>query len=155
MEVQVGKLLQERELSLAVAESCTGGYLSHLVTNVPGASGYFRGGVIAYDNRIKSSLLGVQEQTLAQYGAVSKETVLELAEAVRRLFTASIGIGITGIAGPGGGTASKPVGTVWIGFSAPDKIFAEHHFWPGKRILIKENAAQQALSYLIEYLLEE
>ena len=119
VEIHLGELLLKRHLSLAVAESCTGGLVGHLITNVPGSSQYFLGGVMVYSDEIKMKLLGVRQQTLQKQGAVSRETVQEMASGVRRLLAADIGAAISGIAGPGGGTTEKPVGLTWIGLSAP------------------------------------
>lgn len=114
IESTVGKMLTDRNLTLATAESCTGGYLSHKITSIPGSSEYFLGGITSYDNKVKQQVLGVKKETLDQFGAVSEETATEMAQGVRELMNADIGIATTGIAGPGGGTAEKPVGTVWI-----------------------------------------
>lgn len=121
LEGTVGAILKERGLTLATAESCTGGYLSHLFTSVPGSSAYFRGGVLAYANEIKERELGVSAETLSAYGAVSEETVLEMASGVRRKMGTAIGVATSGIAGPDGGTPEKPVGMVWIAYAD------EHH----------------------------
>jgi nicotinamide-nucleotide amidase len=117
LEVAIGKLLLERNLTLAIAESCTGGYLSHLVTSVPGSSAYFLGSIIPYDYDIKMRQLGVRPETLEQYGAVSEPTIREMASLVRTKFNTHIGVATSGIAGPGGATPEKPVGTVWIAYS--------------------------------------
>lgn len=117
LEEAIGQLLKERKLTLATAESCTGGYLAHQLTRVAGSSEYFLGGVVAYANAAKTALLGVPETTLAAEGAVSESTVRAMAEGVRQRFGASIGLASTGIAGPGGGTPDKPVGTIWIAYS--------------------------------------
>lgn len=117
LEVVVGKMLLERKLTLSVAESCTGGYLSHLITSVPGSSQYFQGSIIPYAYEIKMNRLGVKPETLAKYGAVSKETITEMAVLVREKFGTSIGVATSGIAGPGGATPEKPVGTIWIAYS--------------------------------------
>lgn len=117
LEVVVGKQLADKKLKIAVAESCTGGFLSHLFTSVPGSSAYFMGGVIAYDNRIKIQELYVSPETLERHGAVSEETVIEMASNVRKKFNTDIGVATSGIAGPDGGTAEKPVGTVWIAYA--------------------------------------
>ena len=117
LEVAIGKALLERKLTLAIAESCTGGYLSHLVTSVPGSSAYFLGAIIPYDYEIKMRQLGVRPETLEQYGAVSEPTIREMASLVRAKFNTHIGVATSGIAGPGGATPEKPVGTVWIGYS--------------------------------------
>jgi nicotinamide-nucleotide amidase len=107
-------MLVEKGQSLAVAESCTGGYISHLITSVPGSSGWFKGGVTAYSNQIKQNLLGVSAELLEQHGAVSEHIVYEMAEGVRRKMNTDFSVATSGIAGPTGGTEEKPVGTVWI-----------------------------------------
>ena len=114
LEMVVGRMLRERSLKLATAESCTGGYLAHLITSVAGSSDYFSGSVVAYSNAVKVDQLGVRPETLEKYGAVSEQTVIEMAQGVRSLLGTDIGVGISGIAGPGGGTAEKPVGTIWL-----------------------------------------
>ena len=110
----VGKLLKTRKLSIASAESCSGGKVANLLTSIPGSSEYFIGSIVAYQNRLKESLLQVKAETLSSYGAVSEQTVIEMAEGVRIQLNSAIGVATSGIAGPGGGTAEKPVGTVWI-----------------------------------------
>jgi len=116
----LGKVLRARKQTLSVAESCTGGYISHLVTGVAGASDYYQGGVIAYSNDIKMKLLDVSQETLDQHGAVSEETVKEMAKGVCKRYNTDYGIASSGIAGPGGGTPEKPVGTVWIAVCDPN-----------------------------------
>ena len=154
-EIRLGRLLIENGLWLAVAESCTGGMLGHLITNVPGSSSYFKGGVIAYANEIKMGILGVTTETLDSYGAVSEQTVLEMAKGVRDVFRADIGISVSGIAGPDGGTEEKPVGTVWIGLSTSGYDLAESCSFSGDRERIKQQAAQSAIEIAIRYLSEE
>jgi nicotinamide-nucleotide amidase len=117
LEVVIGKTLHDLNLTLSIAESCTGGYLSHLVTSVPGSSAYFLGSMIPYAYEIKMRQLGVKPETLEQYGAVSEETIKEMANLVRAKFNTDIGVATSGIAGPGGATSEKPVGTVWIAYS--------------------------------------
>ena len=114
LESVVGDLLREQKLSLATAESCTGGLLAHQITTVPGASDYFLGSVVAYDNNVKEELLNVKEETLIAHGAVSEETAITMVHGINRILKSDIGIATTGIAGPGGGTIEKPVGTIWI-----------------------------------------
>lgn len=114
LETAIGKLLKNAGKTLALAESCSGGYVSHLVTTVPGSSSYFQGSVVPYHNQFKESILGVQSKTLETFGAVSEETVKEMANGVRKLFNADFGLSSSGVAGPDGGTEEKPVGTVWI-----------------------------------------
>jgi nicotinamide-nucleotide amidase len=117
LEVAVGNMLRDKKLTVSVAESCTGGYLSHLITSVPGSSEYFLGSMIPYAYEIKMRQLGVKPETLEQYGAVSEQTIIEMANLVRAKFTTDIGVATSGIAGPGGATSEKPVGTVWIAYS--------------------------------------
>ncbi len=114
LETVVGQLLKEKNLTLGVAESCTGGYVSAQITKVPGSSAYFWGGIVSYSNAIKAGQLGVRPEMLEQFGAVSEETIRQMAEGVRKALGTSIGIATSGIAGPDGGTPDKPVGTVWI-----------------------------------------
>jgi nicotinamide-nucleotide amidase len=117
LEEVIGKLLRERHLSISIAESCTGGYVSHLITSVPGSSEYFLGSIIPYAYEIKMRQLGVKPETLEMYGAVSEPTIIEMANLVRAKFNTDIGVATSGIAGPGGATLEKPVGTVWIAYS--------------------------------------
>jgi PncC family amidohydrolase len=151
-EVRLGELLRQHNLHLAVAESCTGGLISHSLTNIPGSSDYFLGGVVAYANEAKMRLLGVKRETLEQFGAVSKETVLEMAAGVRRLLAAEIGLSTSGIAGPGGGTPAKPVGLVWIGLSTSEVNLAWCYQWSGDRLQVKQQSAEQALRLLVDFL---
>jgi nicotinamide-nucleotide amidase len=117
IEVVIGNTLREKKLTLAVAESCTGGYLSHMITSVPGSSEYFLGSMIPYAYEIKMRQLGVKPETLEKYGAVSEPTIVEMANIVRAKFNTDIGVATSGVAGPGGATPDKPVGTVWIAYS--------------------------------------
>jgi PncC family amidohydrolase len=152
LEVQVGVLLRQRGLRLAVAESCTGGLIGHRVTNVAGSSTYYQGSVTAYAYEAKVRLLGVSWETLEKYGAVSGETAIEMARGVRVALAADIGVAVTGIAGPGGGMPDKPVGLTWVGLSSPEDEFAESFLWQGDRISNKEQSAEAALRLLVEYL---
>ena len=152
LEVLAGEWLRLRGWRLAVAESCTGGLLGHLLTNVPGSSDYFLGGVIAYSNEVKMRLLGVQVETLEKFGAVSRQTVLEMARGVRQLLKADIGLSVSGIAGPGGGTAEKPIGLTWVGLSTAEDEVAWKHLWEGDRIHNKEQSAQAVLRHLVDFL---
>ncbi len=152
LEVTVGELLLQRGQWLAAAESCTGGLISHLITNVPGSSGYYLGGVTAYSNEVKMRLLGVSSDTLEQHGAVSEATVLEMARGIRTALGADIGVSVSGIAGPTGGTPDKPVGTVWIGLSSATAELARHFLWSGDRLAVKQQSAQAALEMLVHYL---
>ncbi|MBN1146169.1 MAG: CinA family protein [Anaerolineales bacterium] len=152
VEVLVGERLRQRKLRLALAESCTGGLIGHRITNVPGSSEYFLGSVIAYAYEAKVQLLGVRWETLNQHGAVSQETTLEMARGARQALGADIGLAVSGIAGPGGGTPEKPVGLVWFGLSAPEAERAWRGHWEGDRLQIKEQAAEHALRLLAEFL---
>ncbi|MHC1776065.1 MAG: competence/damage-inducible protein A [Lentimicrobium sp.] len=114
LELIVGKLLKQHKYTMATAESCTGGYISHLLTTIPGSSGYFKGSVVAYSNEIKENVLGVSPKTIEKYGAVSEETVFEMAAGIIRQFKVNCAISVSGIAGPDGGTPEKPVGTTWV-----------------------------------------
>lgn len=125
LEEAIGQLLKEKNKTIALAESCSGGYVQHQITTIPGSSEYFQGGVVPYHNDHKINVLGVKEETLAAHGAVSEATVQEMAENVRKLFKADIGAASSGIAGPGGGTEEKPVGTVWIAFADGDKTITK------------------------------
>jgi PncC family amidohydrolase len=152
IETRIGKLLRKRKLKLAVAESCTGGLIGHRITNVPGSSEYFIGGVIAYAYEAKVSLLGVSWDTLQTYGAVSRETVLEMAAGARLSLEADIAISVSGIAGPGGGLPYKPVGTVWVGLAAPNGKWARIFCFSGNRERNKSASSEAALAMLLEYL---
>ncbi|NBP70538.1 MAG: competence/damage-inducible protein A [Cytophagia bacterium] len=125
IEVVIGNMLRARNMSLAIAESCTGGKVSHMITSVPGSSEYFQGSIIPYSYDIKMSQLGVKEETLNQYGAVSEQTIIEMATLVRQKFNTSIGVATSGIAGPGGATPEKPVGTVWIAFADGERVITK------------------------------
>jgi PncC family amidohydrolase len=151
-EVEMGRLLQSRGLRLALAESCTGGLVGHRITNMPGSSAYFMGGIVSYSNEAKVSLLGVSWATLNKFGAVSRESVLEMARGARKTLDADIAVSITGIAGPGGGTLDKPVGTTWIGLAASDGEWAREFHFHGDREQNKASAADAALHMLLEFL---
>jgi len=152
LEARIGPSLRERGLKLAVAESCTGGLVSHRITNVPGSSDYFVGGVAAYAYEAKVALLGVSWDTLKAYGAVSRETVLEMARGARRALETDLAVSVSGIAGPGGGLPGKPVGTTWIGLAAPDGEWARGFCFQGDRRQNKDSAAEAALQLLLDYL---
>jgi PncC family amidohydrolase len=152
LEEEIGVLLTGLGLRLALAESCTGGLIGHYVTNAAGSSAYFVGGITAYANEAKANLLGVKWETLETHGAVSREAALEMARGARRVLDADVGISITGIAGPGGGTREKPVGLTWIGLSAADQETAKDYIWHGTRLQVKEQSAEMALRLLLDYL---
>ena len=155
---QVGNLLRSRGLFLATAESCTGGLVGDWITNIPGSSDYYLGGVVAYANSAKMELLGVPAGILAHYGAVSAEVVLEMARGARNLLKRNtppervVGLSVSGVAGPSGGTPEKPVGLVWVGLSGPDFERAYRFEWGGTRLENKRLSARAALQALADYL---
>jgi PncC family amidohydrolase len=152
LEVLIGRMLKTRNLKLATAESCTGGLLADRITNIPGSSDYFIGGVVAYAYEAKVALLGVSWETLKAHGAVSRETVLEMARGARRVFGVDLAVSISGIAGPGGGLPEKPVGTTCFGLVTPEgeRAFLVH--FEGSRVENKASSAQKALEILDDYL---
>jgi len=139
-------------LKLATAESCTGGLIADKITDVPGSSEYFIGGFVSYAYEAKVASLGVSWDTLQKYGAVSRETVLEMARGARTALGADIALAVSGIAGPGGGLPEKPVGTTWIGLVTDGFEHAEAFYWRGNRRENKEQSAQQAMRMAIEHL---
>ncbi|RPI89404.1 MAG: CinA family protein [Chloroflexi bacterium] len=152
LEIQAGNLLHERGLKLVLAESCTGGLLGSRITDVPGSSEYFLGSVVAYAYEAKADLLGVSWDTLNTKGAVSSETVLEMARGIRDLMKADIAISVSGIAGPGGGTPDKPVGTTWIGLVTRKGEWAQIFHFSGDREQNKNFAVEAALKMLLDCL---
>ena len=152
LEQEVGKLLRQKGLTLGLVESATGGLLSHLITNVPGSSDYYKGSLTAYSNQLKISLVGVKENTISKYGAVSPQIAEEMAQGGRRILGADICLADTGIAGPGGATPGKPVGLFYIGLSHKDGTYSQKHNFQGNREQNKISAALAALSWLKEYL---
>jgi nicotinamide-nucleotide amidase len=140
--------LAKKKRTLALAESCTGGYIAHRITNVPGASKVFAGGLVAYSNAAKQKFLGVRAETLARHGAVSEAVAREMAEGARGKFGADFAIAVTGIAGPTGGTKVKPVGTVFIALAGAPGTVVERKFNPCGREQFKDVTAQQALEML-------
>jgi nicotinamide-nucleotide amidase len=155
LEAAVGRMLLERGLWLGTAESCTGGYLAHLITSIPGASGYFKGSIIAYANEIKMERLGVRADTLQQYGAVSQETVIEMVHGAVSALGVDVAVAISGIAGPTGGTDEKPVGTVWIAVGNAGRITAKRFVIGRDRLKTIQAASVQALNMLRQWLIEE
>jgi len=141
----LGNILRERGLTLAVAESCTGGYVADSITNIAGSSDYFMGGMVTYSNRAKMDLLEVPDDVLKKSGAVSKPVALKMARSAASKFGADIGISTTGIAGPAGGTEEKPVGTVWIGYWSEKKHFAVRALFTNDRLINKERSSAVAL----------
>jgi nicotinamide-nucleotide amidase len=152
LEKIVGRLLTEQKLTIALAESCTGGLIAHRLTNVSGSSAYFIGGVVSYANEAKERVLGVSQQTLQEHGAVSEQTAREMARGVRRLLQTDVALAVTGIAGPSGGTPEKPVGLTHIALAAEDLERCERYHWKGDRRANKEQSAEAALEMLREYL---
>ena len=151
-EVIIGRLLKQRNMKLAVAESCSGGLVSHRITDVPGSSTFYQGAITAYSNDTKESILHVRHGTLCQYGAVSEQTAREMARSVRQVLRADVGLAVTGIAGPGGGTRDKPVGLVYTALATPDGDWVEQHMWSGTRWENKARSAEAALDLLRRYL---
>jgi nicotinamide-nucleotide amidase len=153
LEVEVGARLKRLGRTLAVAESCTGGLLAMRLTEVAGASAYFLGGIVSYSNSAKQALLGVEEEVLAREGAVSPQCALAMARGVKRAFGADYGLGITGIAGPGGGTPEKPVGLVYIGLALPEGEPQVRRFnFRGSRQGNRWSASEAALELLLSVL---
>ena len=148
---RAGELLRDRHLTLAVAESCTGGALGDVITNVPGSSGYFLGGVIAYANAAKEHLLGVPGEMLRAHGAVSWQVAVTMAEGARRALGADLALSTTGIAGPGGGTV-KPVGLVYLALATPEGTRWRRSMGQGDRLANKQSAVRGALQLLLAYL---
>jgi nicotinamide-nucleotide amidase len=151
----IGRLLRQHGKTLSTAESCTGGYIAHLITCVPGSSDYFKGSVIAYANEVKESLLDVRHQSLIDYGAVSEQVVKEMAEGARIRLKTDIAIATSGIAGPGGGTDEKPVGTTWIAISTAEKTFAEHFLMGNDRQRNIRRTAIIALNMLRKFMISQ
>lgn len=152
IELLIGNELRDRGWRLAIAESCTGGLIGHRITNNSGSSTYYLGSITAYAYRAKVRLLGVSWDTLEKYGAVSEETVKEMALGIRHALAADIGLSVSGIAGPTGGTPEKPVGYAWIGLSTPTGILTLQHNAGGDRIENKQEVAQIALGFLYKFL---
>ena len=127
VEHTIGKLLQAKGYTLSTAESCTGGLIADRITDIAGCSAYFLGGIVAYSNEVKASQLGVKQETLINHGAVSEQTAMEMAANVREKYGTDFGLATTGIAGPGGATPNKPVGTIWVGYADGEKNYAKHY----------------------------
>lgn len=149
IEQQLGTILRDHHFTIATAESCTGGRLAALLNKWPGSSDYYMGSVIAYSNDVKQRVLGVSAHVLQTVGAVSEETVRQMAEGVRNLIHTNYAIATSGIAGPGGGSAEKPVGTVWIAWATPKETIARCYHFMGTREEITNQAAETALQELL------
>ena len=145
LEAIIGQLLKQKGKTLSTAESCTGGYIAHLITSIPGSSAYFTGSVVAYSNSVKENILKVKPETLNKFGAVSEAVVLEMASNVRKIFNTDYSIAVSGIAGPDGGTEEKPVGTTWIAIATPAKSFAKKFLFGDNR---ERNIVRTALTSL-------
>lgn len=152
LSTTVGRLLLSRGLTIALAESCTGGLLASALTDVAGSSAYVLGGVVSYSNEAKMRLLNVQERTLLTYGAVSPQTAAEMANGARQLFGSDLAVSVTGIAGPGGGTPEKPVGLVYLHLAAHDAGWGERHVWPYDRISNKLASVEAGLGMVAKFL---
>ena len=152
LETAIVRLLTKQKMTLALAESCTGGFIANGITNVPGPSNFFLGGIVAYSNGVKEKFLGVRAETLKQHGAVSEAVAREMAEGAREKFGADFALGITGIAGPAGGTKNKPVGTVFIALAGPSGTTVERKLNAYERRAFKEVTARQALAWLFAQL---
>jgi PncC family amidohydrolase len=149
---KIGNIFNKKNWTLAVAESCTGGLLSDIITDLPGSSKFFLGGVIAYSNQVKLDLLKVSSEMLRKSGAVSSEVALLMSLGIRDILGSSAGVAITGIAGPGGGSQEKPVGLVYIAVITPQANVVERFVFPGNRREIKIQAAKTALELIIQAL---
>jgi len=147
---KVSDELKKHQVTIATAESCTGGLLAHTLTNVSGSSEYFNRGVISYSNTAKMELLGIPEQLLKNYGAVSKQVAAAMAKAIQQRAQVDIGIATTGIAGPTGGTKDKPVGLVFIGVSTKDTVVVKEFLFSGDRLANKDDTCTAALELLLE-----
>ncbi len=152
LEQEVGNLLRQKGLTLGVVESATGGLISHLVTNAPGSSDYYKGSVTAYSNEVKIKIVGVKEDTISKYGVVSYQVAEEMAQGGRRILTADICLADTGIAGPSGATPGKPLGLFYIGLSHQAGTYSQKHNFQGNREQNKRSTAEAALGWLKEYL---
>lgn len=150
-EQKIGELLIQKKLTLCTAESCTGGYLAHLLTSVAGSSAYYHGSVIAYDNSIKKNILNVKKETLDSFGAVSEQTISEMLDGALALFNTDIALATSGIAGPNGGTAEKPVGTVFIGIASKNEKIIKKHIFTNKRDVNIQLSSTIALFMLTKF----
>lgn len=151
-EEELGELLRTKSMTLAVAESCTGGLVSDMITNVPGSSLYFLAGLVTYSNDSKIDLLGVSRKTLESYGAVSEQVAIEMARGTRKATGADIGAAVTGIAGPGGGTEQKPVGLVYFAVDDGRTIITDRAFLSGDRREVKRSSSQRLIELIVRSL---
>jgi PncC family amidohydrolase len=152
IEARIGRILRERRMKIAVAESCTGGHIANRITNIQGASDYFDLGFVTYSNDSKELYLFVPEEVIVEKGAVSSEVAKAMAEGLREATEADIALSVTGVAGPGGGSPEKPVGTVFVGLASKDGTFVNKFLFSGDRISIKEQTSEEALKLVLDYL---
>lgn len=152
IEQEIGDLLRQKDLTLGVVESATGGLISHLITNAPNSSDYFKGSVVAYSNETKMKVVGVNKVTLDKYGSVSAQVAEEMAQGGRKVLATDICISDTGVAGPGGATSGKPVGLFFIGLAHNNKAFSQKHLFGRDREKNKQDTAEAALGCLKDYL---
>ena len=150
LALKLGRALHVRGWRLGTAESCTGGWIAKVLTDVAGSSQWFDGGVVAYSNAAKTELLGVPSETLAVHGAVSEETVRAMADGARRRFAVDLAVAVSGIAGPGGGSEDKPVGTVHFAWAAPDRVVAARRIFAGSRESVRRQTVALALERLVD-----
>lgn len=148
IDIRIGRVVRERGWRIATAESCTGGLISHIITNMPGCSDYFDRGYVCYSNQAKEDMLGVPASMVAEHGAVSAQVALAMAQGARKRAGVDLAIAVTGIAGPGGGSAAKPVGLVYIAVSGQDGNEVKRFHFDGGRLEIKEKTAAAALEML-------
>ncbi len=152
LEQEIGEWLRQKKLTLGAVESATGGLISCLITSVPGSSDYYKGSITSYSDEIKVRIIGVKEETLARYGAVSPQVAEEMAAGAKKVLNVDICVADTGIAGPGGATAEKPAGLFYIGISGPNGTFSQKHLFQGDRSQNRHSAAKAALTWIKEYL---
>ncbi|MFC1951630.1 CinA family protein [Chloroflexota bacterium] len=153
LEQEVGNLLRQKDVTLGLVESATGGLISHLITNLPGSSGYYKGSITAYSNEVKIKIVGVKADTINKYGTVSHQVAEEMAQGGRRVLASDICLTDTGIAGPTGATKGKPIGLFYLGLSHQSRTYSQKHCFQGSRDQNKHSAAETALIWLKEYLI--
>jgi PncC family amidohydrolase len=154
LEKKIGEILQKRFLTLGLAESCTGGLVASRITNMPGSSAYFMAGLVTYSNKAKTKFLSVPDKIIARHGAVSNVVAKHMAKGVRAAAGVDIGLSITGIAGPAGGSPEKPVGTVFIALATKKEVFVRKFLFSGNRREVRKRSSEEALTMLLDYLEE-
>jgi nicotinamide-nucleotide amidase len=152
LEKKIGKILQERSLTIGLAESCTGGLLASRITDIPGSSAYFMAGLVTYSNTAKTKFLCVPDKIIARHGAVSDAVARHMAKGVREAVGVDIGLSITGIAGPAGGSPEKPIGTVFMALATKKKVYVRNFLFSGNRREIRKQASEEALAMVLDYL---